>query len=237
MTTFRTYGEASGRDCGDGMPSELRRDRLVEIIRDPLLNHLVALAYEDDETDFSEDTSLKALYDQLLDGVYRRDYDLAPHPGTRVVGGETEESLLAVVHACRRALLSTEDESEPEAGRHAGTVFDNEEEEPLIAGDWIRRLQFPSTERARSLLTNLLSSIRWRSASLTFSVLHDADLQTADLQGAYPKRQISKASDGPKQHSAGVLIDEGTQMDDALRDHILSQNPELKDKLSGESDE
>jgi len=88
---WRKYGDASGSDYDDGMPSRLRRDRLGDITRQPLLNYLVALAYEDDETDFSEDASLNTLYDQLLDGVYRRDYDFGPHPGTKVVSGATED--------------------------------------------------------------------------------------------------------------------------------------------------
>ncbi|MCS3697578.1 pentapeptide repeat-containing protein [Salinibacter ruber] len=88
---WQKYGEASGSDYDEGMPSRLRRDRLGEITRQPLLNYLVALAYEDDDTDFSEDASLNTLYDQLLDGVYRRDYDFGPHPGTKVVSGTTEE--------------------------------------------------------------------------------------------------------------------------------------------------
>jgi uncharacterized protein YjbI with pentapeptide repeats len=87
---WRTYGEASGTDYSDGMPDRLREGRLGDITTQPLLNYLVALAYEDDETQFSEDASLSKLYDQLLEGVYKRDYDFGPHPGTKVVASKQD---------------------------------------------------------------------------------------------------------------------------------------------------
>jgi len=87
---WRKYGEASGSDYAEGMPPRLQEGRLGDITKQPLLNYLVAVAYEDDETQFSEDASLNTLYDQLLEGVYRRDYDFGPHPGTKAVSGSTE---------------------------------------------------------------------------------------------------------------------------------------------------
>ncbi len=88
---WQKYGEASGSDYESGMPSHFRRGRLDDITAQPLLSHLVALAYEDEEASFSEDASPNALYSELLGGVYRRKYGSGPLPGTNVLSGMTKE--------------------------------------------------------------------------------------------------------------------------------------------------
>jgi uncharacterized protein YjbI with pentapeptide repeats len=89
---WQKYGEASSLGYEQGMPSRFRRGRLDKITEQPLLNHLVALAYEDEDIHFPERASPSTLYSELLSGVYRRDYDfLGPHPGTDVLSGMTQE--------------------------------------------------------------------------------------------------------------------------------------------------
>jgi uncharacterized protein YjbI with pentapeptide repeats len=88
---WHKYGDASGTDYSQGMPSPLREGRLDDLTVQPLLNYLVALAYEDDPSQFADGASLSTLYEQLLEGVYRRDYDFGPHPGVEVVAGEDRD--------------------------------------------------------------------------------------------------------------------------------------------------
>lgn len=98
---WEKYGKASGSSYEGGMPSRFRQGRLDDITRQPLLSHLVALAYEDENASFSEDASPNALYDELLGGVYRRRYGSGPLPGTDVLSGmreeEQEESFIRVL--------------------------------------------------------------------------------------------------------------------------------------------
>jgi uncharacterized protein YjbI with pentapeptide repeats len=87
---WTTYGEVTGRDY-DGVPEALRGKRLDDITAQPLLNYLVALVYEDDAARFDEEASLNTIYEDLLNGVYKRDYDFGPHPGAEVMEGKDRE--------------------------------------------------------------------------------------------------------------------------------------------------
>lgn len=84
---WRKYGELSGHGY-ETLPEDLKGGRLDEITAQPLLNYLVALSYDRGNIDFSKETSLNAIYQDLLDGVYERDYDFGPHPAAEGVDRE-----------------------------------------------------------------------------------------------------------------------------------------------------
>ncbi|NEQ67883.1 MAG: pentapeptide repeat-containing protein, partial [Symploca sp. SIO2D2] len=71
---WQSYGKAKGR-VYTGLPAELDRDNLLEITTQPLLNYLVALSIERDKLQFSEDTNLNQIYEDLLEAVYERGYE------------------------------------------------------------------------------------------------------------------------------------------------------------------
>ncbi|NER94108.1 MAG: pentapeptide repeat-containing protein [Symploca sp. SIO1B1] len=71
---WQSYGKAKGKNY-TGLPPELDRDNLLEITTQPLLNYLVALSIERDKLQFSEDTNLNQIYEDLLEAVYERGYE------------------------------------------------------------------------------------------------------------------------------------------------------------------
>lgn len=68
---WKKYGEATGQ-IYEIMPVDLKKDNLVEITSQPLLNYLVALSYSRGQIDFSKETNLNNIYDDLLKAVYER---------------------------------------------------------------------------------------------------------------------------------------------------------------------
>jgi hypothetical protein len=78
---WRLYGTLK-RTNYQGLPKELAKiETLQEITAQPLLNYLVALSYEEGELDFSQEISLNQIYDDLLNQIYKRDWELKrPHP-------------------------------------------------------------------------------------------------------------------------------------------------------------
>ncbi len=79
---WKNYGDASGREY-KAMPQDLRSDNLTEITTQPLLNYLVALSYARDEIDFSNETNLNAIYQDLLKAVDERDWAGHRHAAAR----------------------------------------------------------------------------------------------------------------------------------------------------------
>lgn len=71
---WQSYGKVSGKDYS-GLPAELDKENLREITAQPLLNYLVALSLRRGELDFSEETNLNAVYDDLLTAIYDRGWD------------------------------------------------------------------------------------------------------------------------------------------------------------------
>lgn len=59
----------------EGLPEELKLDRLDEITAQPLLNYLVALSVERGKIEFTGETNLNDIYKDLIEGVYDRAYD------------------------------------------------------------------------------------------------------------------------------------------------------------------
>ncbi|NET62099.1 MAG: pentapeptide repeat-containing protein, partial [Symploca sp. SIO2E6] len=71
---WQLYGKAKGKNYS-GLPAELDRENLLEITAQPLLNYLVALSIERDKLEFSADTNLNQIYEDLLEAVYERGYE------------------------------------------------------------------------------------------------------------------------------------------------------------------
>ncbi|NER50554.1 MAG: pentapeptide repeat-containing protein [Symploca sp. SIO1A3] len=71
---WQSYGKAKGKNY-TGLPPELDRWNLLDITTQPLLNYLVGLSIERDKLQFSEDTNLNQIYEDLLEAVYERGYE------------------------------------------------------------------------------------------------------------------------------------------------------------------
>jgi hypothetical protein len=91
---WQLYGKASGRSF-TGLPKELRRQDLTDITSQPLLNYLVALSYNRGQLDFSKEVNLNAIYEDLLVGVHKRDYD--PGRSHRALQGLDEKQFALVL--------------------------------------------------------------------------------------------------------------------------------------------
>ncbi len=76
---WQTYGQLKGKNYS-GLPDELNRGKLVEVTAQPLLNYLVALSYDRNEIDFSDESNLNTIYNDLLEQVYQRDWAGYQHP-------------------------------------------------------------------------------------------------------------------------------------------------------------
>lgn len=76
---WRIYGYLRGRGYV-GIPKVLNQGKLIEITAQPLLNYLVALSYDRNEIDFSAESNLNIIYNDLLTQVYKRDWEGYKHP-------------------------------------------------------------------------------------------------------------------------------------------------------------
>jgi uncharacterized protein YjbI with pentapeptide repeats len=68
---WKFYGGITGKGY-QGMPPELKSDKLEEITSQPLLNYLVALGHERGEIDFLKETNMNRIYEALISAVYDR---------------------------------------------------------------------------------------------------------------------------------------------------------------------
>ncbi|MGB5770785.1 MAG: NACHT domain-containing protein, partial [Crocosphaera sp.] len=68
------YSRVSGYKF-KSLPSELDQGKLIEITSQPLLNYLVALSYVGGRIEFSKDSSLNIIYEDLLRAVYKRGWE------------------------------------------------------------------------------------------------------------------------------------------------------------------
>ncbi|HEY9825123.1 MAG TPA: hypothetical protein V6D19_06725 [Stenomitos sp.] len=68
---WQGYGAASGLNYTQ-LPAELDQGNLTEITAQPLLNYLVALAYQGGRLSIDRDSNLNAIYQDLLSAVYER---------------------------------------------------------------------------------------------------------------------------------------------------------------------
>ncbi len=76
---WKTYGILKGKPY-KGLPKELDQGKLIEITAQPLLNYLVALSYDQGDINFSEESNLNVVYNDLLKQVYKRDWADYQHP-------------------------------------------------------------------------------------------------------------------------------------------------------------
>lgn len=109
------YGEASGRGY-DAMPPDLDGENLVEITAQPLLNYLVALSFVRGKIQFSDESNLNSIYEDLLKAVYERGWASEQHPGLKGVEERDfvrilEEIGLASWHGDRRTTTVKEIET------------------------------------------------------------------------------------------------------------------------------
>jgi len=79
---WKNYGIAKGIPY-KGLPDELSIDRLTPITREPLLNYLVALSYERKKIEFTDQTTLNTIYEDLLHAVHKRQWDYGRHKGAK----------------------------------------------------------------------------------------------------------------------------------------------------------
>ncbi|NES22514.1 MAG: hypothetical protein F6K41_27245 [Symploca sp. SIO3E6] len=90
---WQSYGKAKGKGYR-GIPAELDRENLLEITAQPLLNYLVALSIERDKLQFSEETNLNQIYDDLLEAVYERGYE---KHGYRLTEGIKKDEFIGIL--------------------------------------------------------------------------------------------------------------------------------------------
>jgi Pentapeptide repeats (8 copies) len=109
---WQKYGIASGRGYS-ALPEELNKDDLTEITTQPLLNYLVALSYVRGKVQFSQDSNLNAIYEDLLKAVYERGWERHKHPALQGIAEKDfirilEEIGLASWHGNGRTTTVTE---------------------------------------------------------------------------------------------------------------------------------
>jgi hypothetical protein len=71
---WKNYGALTGRQY-ESLPADLARDDLAEITAQPLLNYLVALSFNRDKLDFSQNVNLNEIYADLVAAVHERGYE------------------------------------------------------------------------------------------------------------------------------------------------------------------
>ncbi|MBP0013212.1 MAG: pentapeptide repeat-containing protein [Roseofilum sp. SBFL] len=76
---WQKYGQLKAKGY-TALPDELDRDNLAEITAQPLLNYLIALSYGRGGLDFSRQSNLNVIYEDLLKQVYERDWAGYQHP-------------------------------------------------------------------------------------------------------------------------------------------------------------
>ncbi|MDB9434891.1 pentapeptide repeat-containing protein [Microcystis aeruginosa] len=92
---WQQYGQAKGKNYAQ-LPTELSGKNLQEITAQPLLNYLIALTFERGEVQFSQETNLNNIYDNLLKAVYKRGYE-KNSPGHRAIEGITEKDFVLIL--------------------------------------------------------------------------------------------------------------------------------------------
>ncbi|TRU20383.1 MAG: hypothetical protein EWV92_04095 [Microcystis aeruginosa Ma_MB_S_20031200_S102] len=92
---WQQYGQAKGKNYAQ-LPPELSGENLQEITAQPLLNYLIALTFERGEVQFSQETNLNNIYDNLLKAVYERGYE-KNSPGHRAIEGITEKDFVIIL--------------------------------------------------------------------------------------------------------------------------------------------
>ncbi len=92
---WQQYGQAKGKNYAQ-LPPELSGENLQEITAQPLLNYLIALTFERGEVQFSQETNLNNIYENLLKAVYERGYE-KNSPGHRAIEGIKKEDFVLIL--------------------------------------------------------------------------------------------------------------------------------------------
>ncbi|MCZ8064975.1 MAG: pentapeptide repeat-containing protein [Microcystis sp. LE17-20D] len=92
---WQQYGQAKGKNYAQ-LPPELSGKNLQEITAQPLLNYLIALTFERGEVQFSQETNLNNIYENLLKAVYERGYE-KNSPGHRAIEGITDKDFVLIL--------------------------------------------------------------------------------------------------------------------------------------------
>ncbi|MCW5206785.1 NACHT domain-containing protein [Desulfobulbus sp. F5] len=148
---WRQYGDAAGKGYA-GLPDDLAREHLVEITAQPLLNYLVALSYDSEEFTFTDETTLNQIYADLINKVYRRQYE----GGGRVsacAGRLNEEQFVRVLEEIALAVWHGDGRTATVAGIR----------EKLKAGGIERYLE-QFQEGAKAGVTRLLTAFYFRQS-------------------------------------------------------------------------
>jgi uncharacterized protein YjbI with pentapeptide repeats len=90
------YGRASGSGF-TGLPPQLDRGKLNEITAQPLLNYLVALSFLRGAVEFSAETNLNAVYDDLIKSVYDRGWESNQHVAIHGIKAKDFERILGEI--------------------------------------------------------------------------------------------------------------------------------------------
>ena len=92
---WQQYGQAKGKNYAQ-LPPELSGKNLQEITAQPLLNYLIALTFERGEVQFSQETNLNNIYENLLKAVYERGYEKNSR-GHRAIEGIKKEDFVLIL--------------------------------------------------------------------------------------------------------------------------------------------
>ncbi|MCA2667041.1 MAG: pentapeptide repeat-containing protein [Microcystis sp. M114S2] len=92
---WQQYGQAKGKNYAQ-LPPELSGKNLQEITAQPLLNYLIALTFERGEVQFSQETNLNNIYENLLKAVYERGYEKNSRRH-RAIEGITEKDFVLIL--------------------------------------------------------------------------------------------------------------------------------------------
>ena len=90
---WQKYGKVTGQNY-TGLPPELNQGNLIEITAQPLLNYLVSLSFTRKRLNFSENTNLNAIYDDLLKAIYDRGWTGYQH---RTIQGIEEKDFIRIL--------------------------------------------------------------------------------------------------------------------------------------------
>ncbi|WP_174436268.1 pentapeptide repeat-containing protein [Azospirillum brasilense] len=118
---WKKYGKLIGKEF-QGPPQELTVGEIGEVTSQPLLNYLVALAYERGGIKISQDTNINDVYGDLVNAVHERGWSKNDHPAVRNISESSfvrllEEVAISIWHGDGRTTTIKEIEAHCEKSR------------------------------------------------------------------------------------------------------------------------
>uniref|UniRef100_UPI0030D6FF5F pentapeptide repeat-containing protein n=1 Tax=Calothrix sp. NIES-2100 TaxID=1954172 RepID=UPI0030D6FF5F len=150
---WQSYGQSSGHGYMT-LPPELDQGNLVEITAQPLLNYLVALSFVRGTVQFSEDSNLNVIYEDLLKAVYERGWTGYQHPA---IQGIEEKDFVRILEEI--ALASWH------GNGHTTTIQEIEDHCKNIG---LKRLLDIFQEGAKLGVTRLLAAFYFRQSGVRY---------------------------------------------------------------------